>query len=274
MSIVELDLVLVGELRPVISVVLLVAADDVTERSSAEEVLLLQSQLFTAGSGVVGVEDAGDVLCGLPLGDGTEVVSRVEGVEVELVAGSASPEAQIVGVVGVVAWDGRVIGLSHHDLAIDPVSALDAMLLVLVDAAVEAHGVDDVTALDLPRVPILEPEVGDLNLAAVLDHLLEDAVVVPDAVAPGWQLKCGHGVQEAGGEAAETTVAKRGVRLLLIHILQVVPDVHEGALILVLHVNVDKHVLHEAAHEELKGEVVNSLHVFGLYQEIEDKFKN
>ena len=73
MSIVELDLVLVRELGPVISMILLVAANNVTERSSAEEVLLLQSQLFTAGRGVVGVEDAGDVFGGLPFGDGAEV---------------------------------------------------------------------------------------------------------------------------------------------------------------------------------------------------------
>lgn len=46
--IVELDLVLGGELRPVISVHLLVASDDVSQGGRAEKVLLLQAQLFTA----------------------------------------------------------------------------------------------------------------------------------------------------------------------------------------------------------------------------------
>ncbi len=29
-------------------------------------------------------------------------------------------------------------------------------------------------------------------------HLAEHAVLVPDAVAPGWQVQSGHGVKEAG----------------------------------------------------------------------------
>ena len=121
MSIVKLDLVLVGELRPVVSVVLLVAADDVLERSSTEEVLLLQSQLFTAGSGVVGVEDAGDVFCGLPLGDGAKVVSRVERVEVELVAAEEDPVRP--------RWP---TPLKENNSELKPGSALDFSFLPMV----------------------------------------------------------------------------------------------------------------------------------------------
>ena len=56
-------------------------------------------------------------------------------------------------------------------------------------------------------------------LVAVLEALLEHAVLVTDAVAPGGHVEGGHRVEEAGGEAAETSVAERRVLLLLNKVL-------------------------------------------------------
>ena len=78
MRVVELDLTFVRELGPVIGVLLFVARNDIAEGGRAEEVLLLQTKFFTAGCRVVGIEDTGDVLSRLPLGDGSKVVTRVE----------------------------------------------------------------------------------------------------------------------------------------------------------------------------------------------------
>lgn len=87
MRVVQLDLVLGGELGPVV-VHFLVASDDVSERGGAEEVLLFKSELFSLLGVVVGVEHRGDVLGGLPLRDGPKVVALVEVLEVELIGGS------------------------------------------------------------------------------------------------------------------------------------------------------------------------------------------
>ena len=188
----------------------------------------------------------------------------VEGVEVELIAGSASPETEIVGVVSVVSWHWGVIGLGHHDLTILPDGSLSATLVVLSDTTIEPHWVHNVGSLDLPWVALLEPEIWDLDLAAIDDLLLEDTVVVSDSVAPSWQLKGGHRVEEAGSESTETSISEGGIGLLLVDLLEVVADVHESFLVLLLHVDVDEHVLHHAAHQELKREVVASLHIFCL----------
>lgn len=48
MSIVKLDLILLGELRPIIGMILLVATNDVTKRGCTEEILLLQTQFLSA----------------------------------------------------------------------------------------------------------------------------------------------------------------------------------------------------------------------------------
>ncbi len=112
----------------------------------------------------------------------------VEGIEVELVAGARSPQTQIVCVVCIVSWDWRVIGLGHHCLALDPIAALNTVFCIFFNSAVELDWIDDVTAFNLPRVTVFEPEIRDLDLAAILNHLLEDTIVVPDAVAPGRDL--------------------------------------------------------------------------------------
>jgi hypothetical protein len=71
---------------------------------------------------------------------------------------------------------------------------------------------------ELPRVEV-QPVVRHLDLVAVDYLLLEDAVSVPQTIAPGGEVQRGHGVQEAGGQAAEATVSKSSVVLLFDDIL-------------------------------------------------------
>ena len=78
MCIVELDLVFLSELGPVIWMVLLVPSDDVTDGGTAEEVLLLQTELLSCLCVVIWVQHTSDILSLLSLLDSTEVVSLVE----------------------------------------------------------------------------------------------------------------------------------------------------------------------------------------------------
>ena len=144
MRVVKLDLIFVCELRPIISMVLLISTDDVLKRSGAEEVLLLKTELLSAWSRVIGVKDACDILSGLTLSDSPKVITRIERVEVEFVARSASPKTQVVCVIGVVARNRSVISLGHDGLTIHPISSLDAMLIILINTAIEADRVDDI----------------------------------------------------------------------------------------------------------------------------------
>ena len=124
--------------------VLPISADDVLERGCAEEVLLLQAELLTTWSRVIGIKYASDILGGLALSDSSEVVTRIERVEVELVAGSASPKTQVVGVIGVIAGNRCVISLGHDGLPVNPVGSLDAMLIILINTTVEADRIHDI----------------------------------------------------------------------------------------------------------------------------------
>jgi hypothetical protein len=117
-SVVELNSDLVGELVPG-ALALLEAADDVVERGSAPEVLLLQAKLFTTVEAlhvrynhrssrmyslVVWVEHSRDCFGTLLLGYGALVLARVELLEIKLAAGClATPKTEVVASAGLVS---------------------------------------------------------------------------------------------------------------------------------------------------------------------------
>ena len=93
------------------------------------------------------------------------------------------------------------------------------------------------------------------------NFLLENAVIVTDAVAVGRHAQACHRVEEAGSEPSKTSVAKTSVSLLFADILELVTKVIESLLVLLLHIDVDKHVLEGTTHQKLKGEIVDVLAV-------------
>ena len=73
--------------------VLFVSSDQVLNSGTTEEVLLLESQLFSLHLVVIRIEDASYVLCSLSLRYRPIVVSFVEGIKVELIAGFSLPKS-------------------------------------------------------------------------------------------------------------------------------------------------------------------------------------
>ena len=104
-----------------------------------------------------------------------------------------------------------------------------------------------------------EPLVGGLDLAAVDDLLLKQAVAVAHAVAvAGNALGC-HGIQEACGQAAQTTVAQCRIGLLVLDDGQVEAHVVERLGDHVTYAKVKQVVIEQAADQKLDREVVHAL---------------
>ena len=114
-----------------------------------------------------------------------------------------------------------------------------------------------VGAGDQPGVALVLPVVGELQLLAVHDALLEDAQLIADRVAEGGNLQGGQAVQVAGGQAAQAAVAQSRVGLhvedvggLEAQLLDGRPHGLDDAQVV--------GVLHQApAHEELQGHIVD-----------------
>ncbi len=66
-------------------------------------------------------------------------------------------------------------------------------------------------------------------LFSINKPLFKNAVVIADSVSVGRHGEGGHGVQEAGGKAAETAVAQTGVLLHVLQLLDVKSHLDTGA---------------------------------------------
>ena len=66
-----------------------------------------------------------------------------------------------------------------------------------------------------------QPGVGQLVLHAIREGLVEQAEVVTQAHAVAGQVEGGQRIQEAGGQAAQTAVAKARLRLNFLNVGQV-----------------------------------------------------
>lgn len=65
----------------------------------------------------------------------------------------------------------------------------------------------------LPGVKV-QPVVRNLDLVSVNDLLLEDAISVSQAIAPGGIVEGGQTVEEASSQATQATISEGGVVLL------------------------------------------------------------
>ncbi len=225
-GVVELNSNLLWELAPSASR-LLEASNNVVKRGSNPKVLLLQTQLFASLEIVIGIQYSTDGLGTLLIGDGAFVVAIVELLKVKLASRSlAGPETQVVGGGCSVTWnrnivrdgldnltalpDGNVLAVGvgrFPDVAIKLnlwfVLVAETLNPCVKNTYVNSH----IVTRKLPGVKV-QPVVGNFNLISINNFLLEDAVAVAKAVAPGGVVERCQAVEEASGETAEATVSK------------------------------------------------------------------
>ena len=184
-GVVQLDGDLVGKLGP-IGVVFLKAADDVAQRTGGEKVLLEQAQLFAGLGVVVRVENLADGLGHVLLPDRFLVASAVEGLQIEFLRRLRLPEAEKIDRLRAETRDRYIIRHADDLAEVDPDRAgASASVVNRLDVSVDWDFLLVLRADDLPRGAVSDPGVGEFDLIAVAELLLEKAVLVMDAVADG-----------------------------------------------------------------------------------------
>src|SRR5215470_13915913 len=110
--------------------------------------------------------------------------------------------------------DRGVIGHRKHGLLRVPDGARRGLIVTeMFDPTAEADGIGAASARELPGIAQGEPVLGNFLLPAVAEALLEQPVLVADAVAVGWNPERRHRIHEAGCQTAEPAIAERGIRL-------------------------------------------------------------
>lgn len=112
----------------------------------------------------------------------------------------------------------------------------------------------------LPRVDV-KPVIRLLHLVAIHDVLLEDTIAVAQAVAPRREVETRQTVQEASRQPAQASISQGSIVLLVNDVLNTEAQVRESGLRNILLADIQHGVVESPAHEELEGEVVDTLAV-------------
>ena len=195
-----------------------------------------------------------------PAGLRPDMVALVEGVEVQRDRPRARRHRRrVVDPFAPPTDDRHVVGTCPHDFAGMPVVADLVAHLVGLDGTAEAYRVDDVGPGELPRVAMREPVVRRLPLPAIGDELLEETVVVADAVSDGRYPDRRHAFHEAGGEAAEAAIAQGRIMLGGAKPIEVDVEAGQGLARLGFEAEIAERLRQAPADQELHREIVDLL---------------
>ena len=190
--------------------------------------------------------------------DGAVVVALVERLEVEGLRGLRAPQPQHVRGVHAVAEDRGVVGDALHHAVGQPATRSRPAASVAVSVRPPRNTGNEISGRgDLPRVPESQPVVRRLHLPAVADRLVEDAVLVADAVADRGDLEGRERVEVARGEAAEAPVAEPRLLLLRDHLVEAAVHLGERLPHLLLDAQVQQVVREVRPEQELGREVAD-----------------
>ena len=251
MRIVDVDGDLLGEVVDV-HADFLVVAHDALDAGGDEEVLLDKAQTAAIVRAVIRIEVARDAL------DEVAIVVllahlflRQAAVIRKIAVDLCVPEAQRVDRVVVVADNRHVVRHCHdrHRIFVDELeTAVRHFLHVGIAVELDVDGL--IRLAVLPGKAVLEPVVRNLDLVALDDFLLEQAILVADAAAVARQAVCRHRVDEAGSESAEAAVAKTSIRLFLERLDEAEIEVLEDFLDGLLDAEIDEVRLEQAAEQK------------------------
>ena len=258
MRVVDVDGNLVGEICQR-AVHREVVAEDALYRRTDEEVLLLQAQQLALGVVVGGVEHLGDGLRLRALRQRLGILPLREQRHVEVGDVARTPQPQTADRIAVRARDHHVVGDSLNLFAVLVADVAVPLRPLLHDLPAKADAEGAVGAGNQPDLAAGQPDVGQLDLQAVDDLLLEETVLIADGKAGCRVVERRQRVHKAGGKSAETAVAETRVRLELIKVVDVEAEVLQRQAVFVHHAEVAEVGLERSAQQKLHAHIVHTL---------------
>src|SRR5512139_1060714 len=118
--------------------------------------------------------------------------------------------------------DSSVIGGGQHGFGRMPYGGRGVPVAAgIFDRAAEMDRKRPIRLRKFPGVSVRQPPVRMLLLPAVMNPLLEQPVLIANAVAEGGDAECRHAVEVAGGKPPEPAIAKAGIGLAASQIVEI-----------------------------------------------------
>jgi hypothetical protein len=185
-----------------------VQTDHVLEGAGDEEELLREPQFLSCFGLVVRIEHFRNRLRRDFLVDRAVVVANVERLEIEGFSGLRLPQPQQVRGGRPISGHRRVVSDTLDHFLRNPPYSIPALVVDKVFRTPAVHDVEcHFRTHDLPGVAEAQPLIGQLDLPAVLNRLIEDPELVSDAITNSRNVERRQRVHVARGQAAQPPVA-------------------------------------------------------------------
>ena len=244
-------------------IVVQVAVNNILHGGGHQEVLLAQAQALALRVVVIRIEHLADNLRhGIAL-HGAHVVALIEEVHIQP-RRAGLPQTQDAHALTALTRDIHVIRHSRDGRIPLVLHVVIGPIPRLIDIALKMDFNTLLLMRNEPDLTARQPEIGQLRLPAVNELLAEKSVLVQDAVAGGLIAAVRKGVQIAGGQTAQPTVAQARVRFALIERIKLDPVFGECSLHRLCTAEIIQIVLQGPAHEELHAQVIDFFTAGGL----------
>ena len=230
--------------------------DDAVDTGADEEILLLQTQVFSFFRTVVRIYIQADIV------DGRKIFAVVPALRRDICR-FRRPKTQRIRHFGIGTDHGHIIRNSQDMGGIDMLEVHIAFFVIGdIQMAVEfdIHGM--LRFADLPRIADPEPVVRHLHLFAFgIDHLAEQTVAVTDAVAVDRIIQSGSRVHKARRQTSQTPIAETRIHFQSFQTFIIDSEIFQTFHNNIVYTKVLEVVCQHTAEKELHGEVI---HLFGF----------
>ncbi len=173
------------------------------------------------------------------------------------------PQAQAAQLMRLRSRNRQVVGRREDLVGVDPILERARPAAALDHATAELDAIKQIAARDFPGIALIEPQIGALDLPAVLDLLREQAATVAEPVATGRQIQIGHAVEKTRRQPAETAIAEGGLGLDLGDLVEIEPVLGKGSPAALIEPQIYECVHENAAGEKLHRQVAYALDAGG-----------
>ena len=231
-------------------------ANHILQRTGGKKELLLQAKGFALHGQVIGIQDLGDIFREYFIFNRTVVIAVIERGKIERLDGLGLPEAQSIARAHAIAENGRIIRHAlDHRFGYPSHTVTSLLVRIGLGMSAKLYVESQLGPGNLPRVAKPQPLVGNLDLPAVADDLVEDAELITNAIPDGRHFKRRERIHITRRQPPQAAVAKARLILLFQHIFQVDIELGHRLTNLLGHTKIKQVIRKMRAGQKLGGHI-------------------
>ena len=236
--------------------------ENVLQATGHEEVLLRQPQLLALVRFVIRIKNLRKVLRRYLVRHRSEKIAVVEDSEVEAVHRLRGPQTHRIRRVGAIAENRRIVRHPAHHTLRNPLHVhTPSRIRVRLGVPAHLHLERVFRPIQRPRISQPQPVVGRLHLPPVTDQLIENSVLITNAIADSGNVQGRQRIHEAGSQPSQTSIAQPRLCLLFDQHIQVKAQNPHRLLSLVINTQVDQVIRQMRPGQKLRGQITDHPHV-------------